>query len=63
VGFNLGVEAGQLAIVAVFLPLTFALRRTGFYRRGVLVGGSVLTMILALLWLAERALDLQLISA
>ena len=24
VGFNLGVEAGQLAIVAVFLPLAFA---------------------------------------
>ena len=30
VGFNLGVEVGQLAIVAVFLPLAFALRRTAF---------------------------------
>ena len=62
VGFNLGVEAGQLAIVALFLPLTFVLRRTAFYRRGVLVGGSVLTIALALVWLAERALDLKLIS-
>jgi HupE / UreJ protein len=62
VGFNLGVEAGQLAIVAVFLPLAYLLRRTAFYRRGVLVGGSVLTMVLALVWLAERALDLKLIS-
>jgi len=63
VGFNLGVEAGQLAIVAAVLPLTFALRHTAFYRRGVLVGGSVLTMVLALVWLAERAFDLKLISA
>jgi hypothetical protein len=62
VGFNLGVEAGQLTIVAVFLPLAYLLRRTTFYRRGVLVGGSVLTMVLALVWLAERALDLKLIS-
>ncbi|MEY2860474.1 MAG: hypothetical protein RL392_932 [Pseudomonadota bacterium] len=62
VGFNLGVEAGQLAIVSVFLPLAYLLRRTTFYRRGVLVGGSVLTMVLALVWLAERALDLKLIT-
>jgi hypothetical protein len=62
VGFNLGVEAGQLAIVAVFLPMAFMLRRTTLYRRGVLVGGSVLTMLLALVWLAERALDLKLLG-
>ncbi len=62
VGFNLGVEAGQLAIVAVFLPLAYALRRTAFYRRGVLLFGSVLTLVLALVWLAERALDLKLMS-
>ena len=34
VAFNLGVELGQLAIVAVFLPLAYALRDTLFYRRG-----------------------------
>jgi hypothetical protein len=62
VGFNLGVEAGQLAIVVVFLPLAFALRHTAFYRTGVLVGGSVLAMLLALVWLAERALNLQLLG-
>ena len=63
VGFNLGVEAGQLAIVAVFLPLAYALRRTAFYQRGVLLCGSVLTLVLALVWLAERGLDLQLMSS
>jgi hypothetical protein len=60
VGFNLGVEAGQLAIVAAFLPVAYALRRTGFYRRLVLVGGSGLIALLAALWLAERALDMKL---
>jgi hypothetical protein len=59
-GFNLGVEGGQLAIVAVFLPVAFALRRTWFYRRAVLVGGSLLIALIAAAWLAERALDLQL---
>jgi hypothetical protein len=60
-GFNLGVEAGQLAIVAVFLPLAFALRRTTFYRRGVLVGGSLAIAALAAVWLAERVFDLALL--
>ena len=62
-GFNLGVETGQLAIVAVFLPLAYALRATGFYRRGVFVGGSLLTLVIALVWLIERAFDLKLISS
>ena len=61
VGFNLGVEAGQLAIVAVFLPLAFALRRTAFYRRVVMVGGSLLIAALAGTWLVERAFDVKLL--
>lgn len=59
VGFNVGVEAGQLAIVAAFLPVAYALRHTALYRRGVFVGGSVLTVAIALVWLTERALDLK----
>jgi hypothetical protein len=59
VGFNLGVEAGQLAIVAVFLPLAFAARRTVFYRRGVLVAGSLSIALVAAIWLAERVFNLK----
>jgi hypothetical protein len=59
-GFNVGVELGQLAIVAAFLPLAYVLRRSWFYRRAVLVGGSLLIALLAGVWLAERALDLKL---
>ena len=55
VGFNVGVELGQLAIVIVFLPLAYALRRSLFYRRWVMVGGSVVISLLAAVWLVERA--------
>lgn len=58
VGFNVGVELGQLAIVAVFLPIAFSLRTTKFYRVGVLTGGSILVALLALWWFVERAFDL-----
>jgi hypothetical protein len=58
VGFNVGVELGQLAIVAVFLPVAFLLRRTWFYRVGVLTGGSLLVAVLASWWLAQRLFDL-----
>jgi len=61
-GFNVGVELGQLTIVAVFLPLAFALRGTRFYSRVVFAGGSVLVAILAAIWLTERALDIKLLS-
>jgi hypothetical protein len=54
IGFNLGVEAGQLGIVAVFLPLAFWLRDTQLYRRGLLTGGSLVIAMLGLSWLAER---------
>ena len=62
VGFNLGVEVGQLAIVALFLPLAFALRRTAFYRRTVMLGGSLLIAALAGVWLVERVFVVKLIG-
>ena len=58
VGFNAGVEVGQLTIVAVFLPLAFWLRGTRFYRVGVLIGGSLLVALLASWWLAQRMFNL-----
>jgi hypothetical protein len=54
--FNIGVELGQLAIVAVFLPVAFLLRRTAFYRLGALYGGSAAIGVVALRWLLQRAL-------
>jgi hypothetical protein len=61
VGFNLGVEAGQLAIVSAFLPFAYALRASWFYRRLVFYGGSAAIALVAAVWLAERVLDMKLL--
>ena len=58
IGFNAGVEIGQLCIVAVFLPIAFWLRATRFYRVGVLTGGSLVVALLASWWLVQRIFDL-----
>ena len=60
VAFNVGVELGQLAIVAVFLPVAYALRDTRLYRRGILIGGSLVVAALAAIWLVERVFNLSL---
>lgn len=56
-GFNLGVEVGQLAIVAVFLPLAFLVRASPLYRRAALVAGSVAVAVVGAWWAIERALS------
>ena len=59
-GFNVGVELGQLAIVALFLPVAYALRRTRFYRWAVFVGGSALIAAVSAGWFVDRAFGLAL---
>lgn len=61
-GFNVGVEIGQAAIVAVFLPLAWLARRSVAYRRVALLGGSIAIGLLASVWIVERAFGLKLIS-
>jgi hypothetical protein len=55
VAFNLGVEAGQLAVVLAAMPLAYWLRATRFYRNAVLNWGSCAIAGLALVWLVQRA--------
>ncbi len=55
VAFNLGVEAGQLAVVLAVMPVAYALRSTVFYRRAVMPWGSMGVAALALVWLVQRA--------
>jgi uncharacterized membrane protein YqjE len=62
VAFNVGVELGQLAIIATFLPVAYALRDTKFYRRGVVVAGSLAVAAVAAVWLVERALNVELLQ-
>lgn len=60
-GFNLGVELGQLALVAVLLPVALALRQAQLYRKVVVHGGSAMVALLALGWTLERAFVIELL--
>jgi len=62
VSFNLGVEAGQLAIVAAFLPLAYLTRRSWLYPRLVVGAGSLGIAAVASVWLIERSLNVGIFS-
>jgi hypothetical protein len=53
-GFNIGVELGQLAVVALALPALVALRSTRHYALRVMPGASLATILLAIGWLVQR---------
>ena len=56
--FNVGVEIGQVAIVAVLLPLVIWIGRSAF--RGAFIKGvSVIVLLFGLGWLVERVFDLS----
>jgi hypothetical protein len=62
-GFNLGVEIGQLVIVAIALPLTWlAAHELGAarYRRTVMPVLSAAIALVAIKWLIERVLEVSL---
>lgn len=63
--FNVGVELGQLAIVAVALPaLYLAIRavKATHYRRFILPVGCTALSALGAVWLLERALEVTIIG-
>ena len=52
------VFGGALIVMALGLPVAFALRATSFYRIGVLRFGSLAVAALAGWWFIQRAFDL-----
>jgi hypothetical protein len=54
VGFNLGVEIGQLAVVALVLPVLFALRHRAVYVRALMPAASLGIAALAGMWCVQR---------
>jgi hypothetical protein len=58
IGFNVGVELGQVAIVAAVFPVLFGLRKSSLYQPVVLKGLSGLLIVVAGWWFAQRALGL-----
>ena len=61
-GFNLGVELGQLAMVAACLPIAYLVRRTAAYRRITVPGVSAALAVVAIIWLVERAFEISLVT-
>jgi hypothetical protein len=64
VSFNIGVEIGQLCIVAMLFPLlaAFASRSVATYRRVVLQCGSGVIVALGTMWFVERAFRVTLLG-
>jgi hypothetical protein len=58
-GFNLGVELGQIAIICLMFPVLFLLRTRPVYLP-ILRYASVLLIVIAAFWFVERLLDLSL---
>lgn len=54
--FNLGIEAGQLALVLTVMPLVYSMRAAVLYRRLVMPWGSAVIAAIALVWLVQRAM-------
>jgi hydrogenase/urease accessory protein HupE len=53
-GFNLGVEAAQLAVIGLAFALTFWIRDESKYRRFVVIPASVLIALAGLFWAYQR---------
>ena len=58
-GFNLGVELGQVAIICLAFPVLFLLRKSIAYPK-IVTYGSVLLILISLYWFIERAFEVDL---
>ena len=59
VGFNVGVEIGQIVIIALIFPVLYFIRKLKLYPK-LLVWLSVLLIIISTYWFIERAFDIDL---
>jgi hypothetical protein len=53
-GFNIGVELGQLTVIAIALGATVWLKDAEQYRQYVVVPGSALIALMGVWWMIER---------
>jgi hypothetical protein len=61
-GFNLGVEAGQLAVLAVVFPAAWSLRKTAGFNRVLLPVVALVIIAAGTTWLGARVFDFDLVS-
>ena len=58
-GFNVGVEIGQVVIIALIFPFLFLIRKLSLYPK-ILVYGSIFLILISLNWSIERAFEIEL---
>lgn len=58
-GFNIGVEIGQLFIIALIFPVLFLIRKKRYYPKILLIG-SIFLIVASLYWVIERVFDVNL---
>lgn len=54
VGFNVGVEGGQLAVVSLAFAATFWLKDAALYRKWIVIPGSIAIALRGVWWTVER---------
>ena len=57
-GFNIGVEVGQIIIVCILFPILFLLRKTKTYKP-ILIYGSAYLILVALGWFFDRSMGVN----
>lgn len=58
-GFNVGVEIGQVLIICAIFPILFLLRSLKIYPK-ILLFGSIVLIFISLYWSIERGFDIDL---
>ncbi|MEM8846115.1 MAG: HupE/UreJ family protein [Bacteroidota bacterium] len=58
-GFNIGVEIGQIVIIAFIFPVLFLIRKSKLYPK-FLVVVSIFLIVASLYWMVERVFDINL---
>lgn len=53
-GFNIGVELGQLAVIGLAVAATFWIKDEGHYRRWIVIPASALIALAGLFWAFQR---------
>ena len=59
-GFNLGVELGQLVIVTLAVPLLYTLRNLRIYAELSMPVGATTLIAISIYWFVERAFEIDL---
>lgn len=58
IGFNIGVEIGQLAVIAVAFLLVGWFARAEWYRRTIAIPASLIIALIGVHWVMDRVFDL-----